>query len=95
MIPSALSQAKSDPRLRGAALAVYVWALEHLDTMEERPVKILPLALDLHMKPHSAIFSLRRLVAIGYLARGARPKGQPRRYRLLPAPRIETQRRAA
>ena len=86
MIPAPLSRAACDPRLRGAPLAVYVWCLTHLDTLEYRPVKILALAADLHIAKDSAIFALRRLCAAGYLAKGPRPKGEARHYRLYAAP---------
>lgn len=96
MIPASLSQAKGDPRLRGAPLAVYVWCLEHLDTQEERPVKILQLCTALRMRTNTAVFALRRLSEDGWVAKGARPKGEARRYRLLPAPfRPQVKARAA
>ena len=86
MIPAPLSLAKSDPRLRGAPLAVYIWCLEHLDTLEYRPVKILVLASGVRIKTNSAVFALRRLCETGYLAKGQRPHGEARQYRLYPAP---------
>jgi predicted transcriptional regulator len=86
MIPSALSLAKSDKRLRGAPLAVYVWCLESLDAYEYRPVKIVALAHELHMAKETAIFALRRLCAAGYIARGDRPNGEARHYRVYAAP---------
>lgn len=86
MIPSALEQANGDARLRGAPMAVYVWAFSNLDTMEYRPVKILALAANLHMAKETAVFALRRLCEAGYLARGPRPHGEARRYRLLASP---------
>lgn len=96
MIPSSLSQAKSDPRLRGAPLAVYVWCLEYLDSREERPVKILLLCSSLRMKPNTAVFALKRLSEDAWIAKGARPKGEARHYRLLPAPmRQQVKARAA
>lgn len=86
MIPAPLSSAKSDPRLRGAPLAVYVWCLEHLDALDYRPVKILSLSAALHLRTNTAVFALRRLVEAGYIAKGPRPKGEARHYRLYPSP---------
>lgn len=86
MIPSCLSRAKSDPRLRGAPLAVYVWCLEHLDVMDFRAVKVLGPCVELHMKRETVIDALRRLVAAGYLVRGAREFRGPWQYRLLVSP---------
>ena len=86
MIPAALSQAKADPRLRGAALAAYIFCLEYLDTQEPRTLKIEVLAHAIRCKKMSAVDALRRLCDSGYVARGERPKGEGRRYRLLPAP---------
>ena len=90
MIPSSLDQANTDPRLQGAPVAVYIACLTCLDSVKERPLKILPLAMRLRRKPHTVIKALRVLVAARYIARGERPHGEPRRYRLLPAPRIES-----
>ena len=87
MIPSSLSTAKSDPRLRGAALAAYVFALEYLDTVEFRPLKVEVLASAIRCKKMTAVDALRRLVDAGYLARGLRPHGEARQYRVLPSPR--------
>ena len=86
MIPSVLSLAKSDRRLRGAPLAVYIWCLEHLDTLDYRPVKILLLSHELHMDKSRAVFALRRLCEAGYVAKGPRAFGEARQYRLYPAP---------
>jgi hypothetical protein len=86
MIPSSLSLASEDPRLRGAPLAVYVWALANLDTVDYRPVKVLALASKVHIKTNTAVDALRRLCAAGYLARGPRPHGEARHYRLLSSP---------
>lgn len=86
MIPAPLSLAKSDPRLRGAPLAVYVWCLEHLDTLEYRPVKILVLSAGVRIKTNTAVDALRRLCDAGYLSKGVRPKGEARRYRVLASP---------
>ena len=86
MIPAALSQAKADPRLRGAALAAYIFCLEYLDTQEPRTLKVEVLAHAIRTNTRSAIRCLHRLRDAGYIARGERPKGEGRRYRLLPAP---------
>ena len=86
MIPAPLSSAKCDPRLRGAPLAVYVWCLEHRDPLDDRPVKVLRLTTELRMQKDTAIFALRRLVEAGYIAKGPRPKGEARHYRLYAAP---------
>jgi len=86
MIPAALSLAKSDPRLRGAPLAVYIWCLEHLDPLEFRPVKVLVLTTGVRIKTNTAVFALRRLCEAGYLAKGTRPHGEARQYRLYAAP---------
>lgn len=86
MIPSSLSIAKADPRLRGAPLAVYVWALENLDTVDYRPVKILALCAALHIEKQTSVDALRRLCEAGYLAKGPRPHGEARHYRLFSSP---------
>ena len=86
MIPSSLSQAQSDPRLRGAPLAVYLWCLENLDPLDYRPVKILSLSTEMHLNKDTAIFALRRLCVAGYIAKGPRPHGAPRHYRLYASP---------
>lgn len=86
MIPSALSHAKSDPRLRGAALAAYVFCLEYLDSREERPLKVEVLMFAIRCKKMTAVDALRRLTHAGYIARGERPFGEAQRYRLLPTP---------
>lgn len=95
MIPAALSHAKADPRLRGAALAAYIFCLEYLDTQVERPLKIETLSVGIRCKKDTAVDALRRLVAAGYVARGMRPKGEARYYRLLPAPLPSVKPRAA
>lgn len=86
MIPSSLSLAKSDPRLRGAALAAYVFCLEYLDSQEWRPVKVEVLSLAIRCKRNSAVMALRALSEAGYIAKGERPRGESRHYRLLPIP---------
>lgn len=95
MIPSTLSHAKSDPRIRGAALAAYVFCLEYLDTQVERPLKVETLAVAIRCKKMTAVDALHRLSAAGYIARGARPHGEARHYRLLPAPLPQVKPRAA
>lgn len=86
MIPSALSHAKSDPRLRGAALAAYVFCLEYLDSQEWRGVKVEVLSHAIRCEKMSAVRALRTLTEAGYIARGERPFGEAQRYRLLPTP---------
>jgi predicted transcriptional regulator len=86
VIPSSLSQANADPRLRGAPLAVYVWCLEHLDVFEFRPVKIALLQHELRIKEVTAYDAMKRLSEAGYLARGHRPSRGVRTYRLLASP---------
>lgn len=88
MIPSSLDQANTDPRVSPRAFKVYAWCLKTLDYAEERPVKILPLAFAVRLKKDTAIAALRELVALRYIAKGERPNGEPRRYRLLPAPAL-------
>lgn len=95
MIPSALSQAKADPRLRGAALAAYVFCLEYLDSQEWRPVKVHALAVAIRCKKMTAVDALRRLTEARYIAKGERPYGDARHYRLLPAPQLTHKARAA
>ena len=95
MIPSALDQANTDPRLQGAPLSLYIECCRCLDTVEERPLKILPLSFRLKRKKDTVIAALRVLVACRYIAKGARPKGEPRRYRLLPAPPLYIEQRKA
>lgn len=86
MIPSSLSQAKADPRLRGAPLAVYVWCLEHLDFVDEREVKVAAVAHELHLRDDTTFLALRTLAHCGYLHRGGRRARGLRRYRLLASP---------
>lgn len=95
MIPSALSHAKADPRLGRAGLAAYIFCLEYLDSQEWRPVKVELLSRAVRCKRMSAVSALRSLVVAGYIARGERPKGEARRYRLLPAPMAPVKARAA
>lgn len=95
MIPAALSHAKSDPRLGRAGLAAYIFCLEYLDTQDWRPVKVELLSRAVRCEKMSAVSALRALVAAGYIARGERPKGEARRYRLLPAPIPSVKHRAA
>jgi len=86
MIPSVLSLAKSDRRLRGAPLAVYIWCLEHLDTLDYRPVKVAAVAHALHLRDDTTFVALRTLTSAGYLDRGQRPARGVRPYRLLASP---------
>jgi DNA-binding IclR family transcriptional regulator len=95
VIPSALSHAKADPRLRGAALAAYIFCLEYLDSQEWRPVKVEVLSRSIRCKLNTAVDALRTLVEAGYIARGERPHGEARHYRLLPAPLPVVKARAA
>lgn len=95
MIPASLSLAKSDPRLRGAPLAVYVWCLEHLDTHEYRPIKVLALTTSLRIKRTTASFALARLREAGYLSRGEREFRGPWQFRLYAAPAAPVKARAA
>jgi len=87
MIPSALSQAKADPKLRGpnsgATLAAYIFCLEYLSEAEYRPVKIETVAVAIRCEKMSAVRAMRILTQQRYIAqRGTRPK----EYTLLPAP---------
>lgn len=87
VIPSSLSQAKSDPRLRGAPLAVYVWCLEYLDAQQDRAVKVFELCVALRMKKRTAGEALDVLVRERWIERTKRHgHGEAARYRLLPAP---------
>ncbi len=88
MIPSTLSLAKADPRLRGAALAAYIFCLEYLDTQEERPLKVEQVAVAIRCKRSTAVDVLRTMTRHRFVSRaeGNRKQGEPRRYRLLPYP---------
>lgn len=98
MIPSSLSQARRDPRLRRFAKAVVAlqFCHEYLDTQDYRPLKIEIVAREVLCDFGTAVAALRTLVALGYIARGPRPHGDARHYRLLPAPLLpDIKRRAA
>lgn len=90
-----LARACEDSRLSPYDYRVYSWCNMNLDESEERPMKILPLSFAIGMKKDTVISCLRLLVALRYIAKGARPKGEGRRYRLLPAPLPEHKARAA
>lgn len=84
MIPSPLSAAKADPRLRGAALAVYIDCLEHLDAFKFRKVKVLAVASRCHLKDWTASRAMRVLTEAGYLAvRQRKARNQAGYYRLV------------
>lgn len=95
MIPSALSHAISDPRLTPPVKVAYVFCIEYLDTQDWRPLKIELCSVRTRMKKDTVIFALRQLVEAGYIARGPRPHGEARHYRLLPAPLPVVKARAA
>lgn len=83
MIPEVLVRAKADLRVRGAALAVLLWCLEHLSESEWRRVKALAVARSCRLKDWTAARALRRLVNAGYIERRrSRIRRRPHEYRL-------------
>lgn len=81
MVIPALVSASTDPALRGAPLAVYVWMCAHLDLHEPRTVKAEALAQALRMRRHTVGHAFRVLVARGYIQETSRV-GRIRRFRL-------------
>lgn len=79
-----LRAAATDPRLRGAPLAVYVYLVPGLDDQAYQPVKIASLAHALGLKDRTAAWAVQRLVHAGYLERGppGPPGGRVHHYRL-------------
>ncbi len=65
-----LRRAASDVDIRGAPLSVYLYLNHELDSDEFRPVKVAVLATELHIKPVTAAWALRRLVKSGYIEPG-------------------------
>jgi len=69
MVIPALRDAAEDHALRGAPLAVYVWAIHQLDWHEERALKVAVVAHALRIERETAGRALKLLVQRGYLAR--------------------------
>ena len=80
MIPAAFA-AMTDQRLHRCDLVIYGFALQDLDIMGFRNMKVAVLATAAHMKKPNVSRSLRRLAAFGYLKRGPLD-GNRRTYRL-------------
>lgn len=97
MIPATLSRAKADPRVRGAALAAYIFCLEYLDAVELRPLKLEQVANAIRCEKMTASDAMRCLTRHRFLAmvEGNRKQGEPRRYRLLPYPDLPVVKRVA
>ena len=76
-----------DARLGPRAIRVYVYLADALDFGQSRPVKLLSVAVALHLKRKNVSATLRSLVEWGYLEKNARAyPGGPYTYRLIYSP---------
>lgn len=66
----ALTAAATDPALRGAPLAVYVYLCTTLDPHEFRPVKVESIACAVEVKYATAGWAINRLAEKGYIVQG-------------------------
>lgn len=59
-------------RLRPSDIMVFIFASQHLDFVEYRPLKIAGVAMELRISQSQAAAAFRRLAGFGYLERGPR-----------------------
>ena len=80
--PPIFDQALDSPELTRADLRVWRAAVPHLDWVELRPLKLAVLEYETRMARSQPSKALGRLVALGFLVRGARQGAGPVPYRV-------------
>lgn len=83
MIPPALNDASTDPKLQGAEMRMLMYLHARLDPGEYRTLKLWGVAREVHMNKATVSRAIKTLVTQGYLREGPRQEHGGKSYMLV------------